>query len=336
MLTLAILPPIDIFLEPSDVETYALIHNYLISIRATHLRLSNLWKLTIFRRTPLGDASSASMDPGSIDEAVSEPWERLSRRTWVTASSAVLLVGELWAYVQGEVVARYGRALESMVPSPELQTSRSAAAGETKAASLSDGDRKMSPESPSAPGAQQPFYDPEALVQTHAAGLRALVAALLLTDARFPAALHALFTRCDRLAALLQRLAESQHTMRALTGVEGDGGARRNVEREQRELCAALSETRVGVDEALKAAVRRLREIDRHGLTVDVSGRGGESDADEKGTEEGQGEVDGLDDDDWGVSSLGQRWDSRAEDIGSERGLERLLTRLDLGSYDSE
>lgn len=49
-LTLYIPSPLDLFLAPSDVQSYSSINAYLLSIHRAHLRLTDLWKITSLRR----------------------------------------------------------------------------------------------------------------------------------------------------------------------------------------------------------------------------------------------------------------------------------------------
>ena len=258
-LTMSVPPPIDIFLSSADIRTYSGIHNYLLSVRAHHLHLSELWRLTNFRRTPVSAAAGGSADRSWMER------NRPLRAIWSTASSAAFFTGGLWSYFKGEVVATYGRSFKSR-------------------ASPTTASPPSSNPSPS-------LYDPEVLMQTHATELAALARGLLLTDAVFPTALQKFFQRCDHLIALIHRLAVVYQTALALSSarVEGLGDGTPGVEREEEGLRRALEEARKGVDEALEAVTARLKEVDRDGLALSVDSGREEANGSAKGVGYGHG-----------------------------------------------
>ena len=50
VLTMHIPSPLDLFLTPSDLQSYSSVNAYLLSIHRAHLRLTDLWKITSLRR----------------------------------------------------------------------------------------------------------------------------------------------------------------------------------------------------------------------------------------------------------------------------------------------
>ena len=253
-LMMSVPPPIDLFLSSADVRAYSNIHNYLLSIRAHHLHLCQLWKLTILRRTPSDGVGGGSRKQSWMER------NRSLRAVWSTASSAAFLTGGLWSYFKGEVIAPYGQSFRS----------------------------KVSPPSSSPPTSDRGplLHDPEVLMQKHATELSALGRGLLLTDAVFPSALHSLFQRCDHLIALIHRLAGVHQTTLALFGTGNSSDGALGIQEEQG-LQTALDKARGEVDEALRKVTTRLKEIDRDGLTISSGGGQEETDREAEGKGDG-------------------------------------------------
>ena len=109
-LTLHIPSPLDLFLAPSDVQSYSSINAYLLSIHRAHLRLTDLWKINSLRRDhpappgpPYGSSTLGRSKVLTIRERMKERSEAM-RSVWATSSAAVFFLGETEAYLQGEVV----------------------------------------------------------------------------------------------------------------------------------------------------------------------------------------------------------------------------------------
>lgn len=95
-LCLQITSPLDLFISRSDVSRYASINAYLVAVRRSHMRLSDLWRLSLSRRE----------DPKASYILRSRRRERVAglRKVWATCSAAVFLLSETVAYFEGEVI----------------------------------------------------------------------------------------------------------------------------------------------------------------------------------------------------------------------------------------
>ena len=329
-LTIAIPDPIDLFLPPSDVHVYSVIHNYLISISATHFRFSQLWKLTILRRVPLSTTKQAAGIAGGSGTSERRAWR--SSRMWSTASSVVFVTGNLWCYFQGQV-KRHAQAMEGANDrSGQISRSKQADAPRQR---MRDG--YQNGHSASMPGSDQDttIHDPETLSKIHAASLQVLVDALLLTDAAFTAALRAFFLKCSHLRALIQRLAAVRQVAQAMPGSASDAidGGSPDESNNEIELHTALDEATKGVDAAMRTVTTRLVEIDRDGLTLIKGTNDKKRDEivhDEQAEIMYTGCFDGGGNRNLSLSSKEQRGDRH----NSQDGLEELLLRLNLSRYE--
>lgn len=95
-LALHIPQPVDLFVSRSDVAHYARITSYLLALRQSHMRLSDLWRLSAVRR----DDPKASW---ALRQRVRSR-EVAMRKLWATCSAAVFLLSEMTAYLEGEVI----------------------------------------------------------------------------------------------------------------------------------------------------------------------------------------------------------------------------------------
>ena len=306
MLVITVPPPMDIFLSVPVQRAYSIIHNYLLSIRAQHLRLSRLWQLTTLRRL--------FSQLGNFSRKQDEAWlnaDRSIHGVWSTISSARFLMGETLAYFQDEVIAKFdaGHGIgevdqDSSEYAPDSTANDFARTGAQRA---DDKDRYRQNEFDEHSPGDDTLYDPEALISSHNTQLKNLQHALLLTDQVFPTELQSLLTQSDHLAALVRRLAEVRQINRALSDPTAEGSDVMGVGSEEAELRKPLAQARHNVDQALKRVNQRLKDIDRDGLIVDAAEGEGSPDS-----EQSQAAIAG----------------------GDGKGLERLLARLDLDRYD--
>jgi len=110
ILTLQIPSPLDLFLSPSDLQTYTAINSYLLALRRAHLRLTDLWKITSLRRhhpappgPPYGSSRGGRERVKLLNKRYADRSKTL-RNAWATASAAIFFLGETEGYFQSEVV----------------------------------------------------------------------------------------------------------------------------------------------------------------------------------------------------------------------------------------
>ena len=245
-LTINVPVPLDLFLTSVETNAYSLIHAYLISVRRSHMHLTELWKLTVLRRThPAPHCPITTSSQPIINNARLRAKRRSEamRSNWAIISSATFFLAELGEYLQGEVVAESWATFRSWIH----PTSPS-----------SDSDEEESPTS--IPRKHTP-RDPEVLTFAHRMYLTALIHALLLDDARFTKSLRNLLTRCDHVVALLRRLNTVTQSLEA-EELTGAGQAPKHLVNEEMELLRNLKEVRVSVKSGLDDLISMLRELD--------------------------------------------------------------------------
>ena len=239
-------PPLDLFISPRDIETYAAINAYLLVVRRAQVRLSELWRRTSARR----------------DHAIHKRAAirlRHTRKVWATSSAALHLVSETAAYLEGEVVKGSCDHFERWVEHPTSNESLDDSFGNVQ----SDG------------GSVVAQRDPETLAAAHRAFVASLSYSLLLTDVPYTRDLRSLLGNIDALIAFFHSLLDAQQKA-DLAGGEGSYTAD-----EESRLELELDRARKKVDSDLRSVVRRLRELDHERigagryLEVDASESGG-------------------------------------------------------------
>lgn len=247
-LTLEITPPLDLFVGTREVETYAAINAYLISVRRSHLRLADLWRRTPARRehpAPPGPRNNAT----EAGRAAQGPARRratqrtvATRKIWATCSAAMCLLSETAAYLEGEIIRCSWECFEAWLKMPAESNDRT----ESEAMDLDE--------------ASKPAHrDPETLAAGHRAFLAALTYALFLTDAPYTKELRSLLSNVDQLIALFGRLLEIQQRI----DLEQDSGLETDhIEEDERKINLELDRARKRVDSDLKSVINRLRQLD--------------------------------------------------------------------------
>lgn len=195
----------DLMFDPSDLATYSSINAYLLAIRRGHNRLSNLWRITQFRRdlpAPKRSQRSNNTGPQAFEPSKRKRqlfMERMHKvkKTWSVASAATTLLAELGRYLSDEVVEGSWRAFRQWAVQGGDDVVDAFASSTISA--------------PSAPGSLEGNdkgmpNDPEILAQGHHQYLNALIEMLLLVDAVYTRNLRGLLTSIDHFVALMQRL----------------------------------------------------------------------------------------------------------------------------------
>lgn len=264
-----------IFLSARDIQSYALLNAYLLSIHRAGLHLSALWKLSSQRRchpTPLGPPRSASRAGQAILAArrSRDGWRtKRTRRHWTSASKALFMINELEAYLQGEVIQsswlhfRKWIMGEDQFLSSSARSSRPGTAsstGQIKATGVLNDTYTL--DGSGADSRPRPPSDPRALAEAHRAFLRALDIALFFTNVDFVGRLKMFFGQIDHFIGLFSRL---QTVWEGLDLQEDDGvvDAFSNYAHDEKEVLAEMDRTRDSIEGALLELVAAVREIEK-------------------------------------------------------------------------
>ena len=276
---------LNLFLTPQDLERYATISSYLISIRRAELHLSSLWKVTALRRcqpTPLGPPASARPQGQKLlatQRAREAKRSAQIRKHWASASKAMLVLNELGAYFQGEVIHGNWEHFRSWIDQPE--SGRPGSAATTKsgsrprtASSVGAKQLKSSQMSNSTDlgGAQRRMTarnDPVALAQAHRLYLRNLFDSLLLGHKDFLHALRNILNTVDHFTALFRRL---QSAWQGLDLQEDEGviDALSNFVKEEREVLDEMVRSGKLLEEALNQLVENVGKTEHDQQNEDI------------------------------------------------------------------
>ncbi|KAI1503834.1 Spc98 family-domain-containing protein [Biscogniauxia marginata] len=342
VLTLPILSPLDLFLSPSDLQTYTSVNSYLLSIHRAHLRLTDLWKITSLRRhhpPPPRPPYSGTRGGAAKTKLLRERWSVRSsvmRSTWSTSSAAIFFLSETEAYLQVEIVEGLWDGFYSWLTGKDesvgQQQSRPSTSHNlpvTHSPNHMQNDNhfprtsKFSSSSQAHDQSPRPqSHDPQTLATAHRLYLRTLVRRLLLTQQSFTDPLYNLLVHVDHLVALVHRL-HGVWTSMDLETDEGVVDAFSNLDAEEAEVRAGIRDVEAKVKRGIEDVVGVLRN-----LSMDTTFLAALED-------DGRGADD--DDDDDGHGTVGAAGDVDAEEgryvprrIG---GVDRLLMKLDFGGW---
>jgi hypothetical protein len=264
ILTLQIPSPLDLFLAPSDIQTYSSINAYLLSIRRAHLRLTDLWKITPLRRDhpappgpPYGSSTIGRSKVRTLRERAKERSEAM-RSVWATSSAAVFFLGETEAYLQGEVVHGTWLGFKKWLLGDSVSRPTSRAEGGQD----EDIWLQVGRENNTAPSGIRHTHDPQTLADAHRRYLSALSASLLLTTSSFTDPLYHLLQQIDHLVALVHRV----HSIWQSLDLEADEGvvdAFSDFHKEERDIKEQMVIISGRVKTAIEELVKSLREIDQ-------------------------------------------------------------------------
>ncbi|KIX08425.1 uncharacterized protein Z518_03081 [Rhinocladiella mackenziei CBS 650.93] len=267
--------PLHIFLSSQDIQTYALINAYLLSIRRADLHLSALWKLTSQRRchpSPLGPPRSASRVGQAKLAARRSREDRRAKRTrryWICASKAVFVTNELEAYLQGEVIQSSWTHFRKWIDGGDKGI---LSAKSSRPCTASTGDQmKMTEVShgtydASGSGGRSQPSDPRTLAEAHRAYLRALNAALFITNDDWMTMLKDLLNQIDHFIALFSRL---QTVWEGLDLQEDDGvvDAFSNYAQNEKEVLTEMDRTSDAIEGTLVGLVNKIRDMEKEKRT---------------------------------------------------------------------
>lgn len=332
-LTLRVPSPLDLFLSPSDIQTYTSINSYLHSIRRAHLQLTDLWKITPLRRhhppPPKPQHGSTKVGRARVIQLRERQSSRMldMRSTWTTCSAAIFFLAEVEGYLQVEVVAELWEGFQRWLttgsdefrPPESTRPSRRPTPTPEQDPDAMDEDDEVDDtdvwlaEGTTIPHAQgtgeedKHPHDPQTLAAAHRNYLSTLVRRLLLSQQVFTDPLYDLLVEIDQLVALINRLQDIWNSV----DLEEDVGvvdAFIDLEREERDVKGQLRAVEGKVKGGIEGIIGTLRnvEADHEGLAWgdDADGEGG-----------------------GGLREEGQYVPRR---VG---GVDRLLMKLDFGSW---
>ncbi|KAI5812968.1 gamma-tubulin complex component protein [Pyronema omphalodes] len=198
--------PLELFLQPADLEEYDSIFAYLISVRKTQMRLQGLWQGR--RSTPPG---AYSKEERARKKLLYRTREAKERKIWATASVAIFFLETLVSYWQGEVIeSAFKKLVEIVTP---LQTELEEERGKDIWR-----DQLLHTES-SVEETQKKQQDPESLMRAHHTYLATIRHNLFMSDIVFAPLIKKLLGECDIMAGGIERLRQRY----AVTDLEVDG-----------------------------------------------------------------------------------------------------------------
>lgn len=203
--------PLELFLQPVDLETYDAIFAYLVSVRRTLIRLQTLWRGRRYPPSPLAFSKSENRAVAKARREVIKKREGIERAVWATAGLNVFFLEALVGYWQGEVVEGAFRALmdvldEGLEETPEEQQQRQ---------EDEDGDVWMAEgESEDVKNVEEKTkeqQDPESLMREHHLYLSRLKRGLFLADHQFAPLLKKFLIASEALASHVERMGRRNH-----------------------------------------------------------------------------------------------------------------------------
>ncbi|TVY26582.1 hypothetical protein LHYA1_G004538 [Lachnellula hyalina] len=264
-LSLQIPSPLDLFLAPSDVQSYSSINAYLLSIRRAHLRLTDLWKITSLRREhpappgpPYGSSTTGRNKVLSLRQRGKERAATM-RGVWATSSAAVFFLGETEAYLQGEVVEGTWMGFKNWL------TGESGSRPTSSKSQLEDDDDiwlQAARESTASRTGISQTHDPQSLADAHRRYIAALTSSLLLTTSTFTDPLYHLLGQIDHLVALVHRIYSIWQSL-DLEADEGVVDAFSDFHKEEKDVREQMGIITGRVKTAIELLIKSLRDIDQ-------------------------------------------------------------------------
>ncbi|PUU79340.1 gamma-tubulin complex component protein [Tuber borchii] len=245
--------PLELFLQPVDLETYDAIFAYLVSVRRTLIRLQTLWRGRRYPPSPLAFSKSENRAVAKARREVIKKREGIERVVWATAGLNVFFLEALVGYWQGEVVEGAFRALmdvlgEGLEETPEEQQQwREDEDGDVWMAEGESEDVKSVEEK------TKEQQDPESLMREHHLYLSRLKRGLFLADHQFAPLLKKFLIASEALASHVERMGRRNH----LTDLNITPDSSTN----EREVAECMASCRL-VRNLLGMLVERLQRMD--------------------------------------------------------------------------
>ncbi|KAA8892891.1 gamma-tubulin complex component protein [Sphaerosporella brunnea] len=265
--------PLELFLQPADLEEYDAIFAYLISVRKTQMRLQSLWQGR--RNPPVPDHLTPT--ERAQRKAGLRVREEKERPIWATASVSIFFLETLASYWQGEVIGSAFAALVEVV-SPQQASADSSDPSDSEDASGDIWQKAAADTTPMSQDEKQQQQDPESLMRAHHAYLATIRRNLFMNDIVFAPLIKRLLTQCDVMAGGIERL-RHRYTIQDLdiegvTGLLGDEvSAREKVKaacREVRALLRQLMGRLQRIDEEREEDMGKEAKVDRLLMRMDL------------------------------------------------------------------
>lgn len=278
---------LNLFLSPSDINIYATINSYLISLRRAELHLSSLWKITSLRRcqrTPLGPPSSARPAGQKLlatQRAREAKRSSQLRRHWANASKVMFVLNELGVYIQGEVIHGSWEHFRRWIGQEDARRPQSAGSAKTgsrpgtaSSASVrlitSQLSSSIRPAAAPASSRMDARNDPVALAQAHRIYLRNLFDSLLLGQKDFIEALQKVLTIVDHFVALFSRIQSAWQGL-DLQDDEGVVDALSDFGKEEREVLDEMARSGGLLEEGVHGLVEAIGKTEHERNKEDVT-----------------------------------------------------------------
>lgn len=203
--------PLELFLQPVDLETYDAIFAYLVSVRRTLIRLQTLWRGRRYPPSPLAFSKSENRAVAKARREVIKKREGIERAVWATAGLNVFFLEALVGYWQGEVVEGAFGALMDVLGEGLEETSEE----QQQRQEDEDGDVWMaegeSEDVKSIEEKTREQQDPESLMREHHLYLSRLKRGLFLADHQFAPLLKKFLIASEALASHVERMGRRNH-----------------------------------------------------------------------------------------------------------------------------
>jgi len=197
--------PLELFLQPTDLENYDSIFAYLIAVRKAQMRLQSLWQ---GRRQPSQDL--VTKEERARRKVVFREREAKERKIWATASVAIFFLETLVSYWQGEVIESAFKSLVDIVSPPRAAADEDEDEGDiwrNTSTMLSSSSRLSIDEATLQDiDLDQKQQDPESLMRAHHAYLVSIRRNLFMDDIVIAPLIKKLLQQCDVMAGGIERL----------------------------------------------------------------------------------------------------------------------------------
>lgn len=259
LLSLHIPSPLHLILSGSNVETYSRIHAYLLAVRKGHLRLSQLFLLSVLRREHPSPITQIQLPHHERMEILLRMRQRATSRSknmrpiWAAIGSATFLLAELSEYLQGQVIRSSWQTFHLWLNPPSSRPPTSSSTTSCTSTSTSS--------------VSTPAHDPETLSLAHSAYLSALTRHLLIPQTEFTSALSLLLKSTEHICGLMTSISIVQRGLDLETD-HGVQSAFTNYDVEEKNLLLELLAAARDLRGRVSSVVAMLRDVDRAGRTT--------------------------------------------------------------------
>lgn len=266
LLSLHIPSPLHLILSASNVETYSHIHAYLLAVRKGHLRLSQLFLLSVLRREHPSPITQLQLPHHGRMEILLRMRQRATSRSknmrpiWAAIGSATFLLAELSEYLQGQVIRSSWQTFHLWLNPPSSSRPPTSSSSTTTTTSTTS-------TSSSTSSASTPAHDPETLSLAHSAYLSALSRQLLIPQTEFTSALFLLLKSTEHICGLMTSISTVQRGLDLETD-HGVQSAFTNYAVEENKLLLELLVAARDLRGRVNSLVVVLRDVDRAGRTT--------------------------------------------------------------------